>query len=376
MHAGVGRLLLGSEIRDGTVDAAATRRTAFVIAGGHALTARHCSADATADDPLWLRLSSPDDEFGTVDVPVSVADEDDALDVAVLDVDPGREPRGDTSGDAAAAVLARVPPVPVGLAGRAGDAVRTEGYPRDGRAGGLAFTGKIVDPAARLSRHRAYALQLQIEELAAGVPHGPGARSAVATRSRGRTSEATSAFSSGSTTRNWATAASRDSPPPCAQSWRRNEAVSCSMKSTSVAPTWLVRLGWRRDPSCGRSAAATGTAGGHDCWSTSPPTGSASPRPNPARCGSPRCKSDACVRPCATRASPSTGWPTPPGRPRRPTRPRQARPPHASGSPSSRPRGPRSPSSPPDFPPHPTPDRGRQARATSSAATRPPTTGR
>ncbi|HEU0087633.1 MAG TPA: hypothetical protein VFQ77_08280 [Pseudonocardiaceae bacterium] len=41
MHAGVGRLLLGSEIRDdGILDVKATRRTAFVIAGGHALTAR------------------------------------------------------------------------------------------------------------------------------------------------------------------------------------------------------------------------------------------------------------------------------------------------------------------------------------------------
>ncbi|MGH3913094.1 MAG: trypsin-like peptidase domain-containing protein, partial [Pseudonocardiaceae bacterium] len=177
MHAGVGWLLLGSELRDGTIRAEATRRTAFVIAGGHALTARHCSADATEDDPLWLRLSAPDDEFGTVDLPMRVVAEDAALDVAVLGLDLGREPRGDTSGESAATVLARVPPVPVGLPGEAGAVVRTEGYPRDGRAGGLAFTGKIVDPEARLVRHRAYALQLHIEELAAGVPHGPGGHS-------------------------------------------------------------------------------------------------------------------------------------------------------------------------------------------------------
>ncbi len=183
MHTGVGRLLLGSEIRDGAIHPEATRRTAFVIAGGHMLTARHCSADATADDPLWLWLwlwlwlPAPDDEFGTVDVPVRVVDEDAALDVAVLGPDPGRAVRGDTSEDCAATVLARVPTVPVGLPGLAGDAVRTQGYPRDGRAGGLAFTGKIVDPQARLSRHRAYALQLQIAELAAGVPHGPGGHS-------------------------------------------------------------------------------------------------------------------------------------------------------------------------------------------------------
>jgi hypothetical protein len=77
------------EIRDGAVRAQAARRTAFVVAGGHALTARHCSADARDDDPLWLRLPAPDDEFGTVDLPVRVVDEDTALDVAVLGLDPG-----------------------------------------------------------------------------------------------------------------------------------------------------------------------------------------------------------------------------------------------------------------------------------------------
>ncbi|HEU0087848.1 MAG TPA: tetratricopeptide repeat protein [Pseudonocardiaceae bacterium] len=177
MHAGVGQLLLGSEILGGILDVKATRRTAFVIAGGHALTARHCSADASDDDPLWLRLPTSEDEFVPVDLPVRVVDEDAALDVAVLGPDPGREPRGDISADSAATVLSRVPPVPVGLSGRSGEAVRTEGYPRDGRAGGLAFTGTIADPAARLTKHRAHALQLQIAELAASVPHGPGGHS-------------------------------------------------------------------------------------------------------------------------------------------------------------------------------------------------------
>lgn len=174
MHPGVGRLLLESEIRGGAVSANATRRTAFVIAGGHVLTAGHCSADATQIDPLWLRLPAPDDAFGTLDLPVRVVDEDVALDVAVLALDPARTARGDTS---AAGLLDRVPPVPVGLPAGAEDRVRTEGYPRDGRAGGLVFTGEVADPAARLGRSRVHALQLQIKELAAGVPHGPGGHS-------------------------------------------------------------------------------------------------------------------------------------------------------------------------------------------------------
>ncbi|MGH8571191.1 MAG: AAA family ATPase, partial [Gammaproteobacteria bacterium] len=177
MHAGVGRLLLSSELRDGVIGAKATRRTAFVIAGGHALTARHCSADGRQTDPLWLRLPAPGDEFGTVDLPMRLIDDDAALDVAVLGVDPDRAARGDTSRESAAELLSRVPPLPVGLPATAGDLIRTEGYPRDARDGGLAFTGRVVDSAARLQRSRAYALQLQIEELAASVPHGPGGHS-------------------------------------------------------------------------------------------------------------------------------------------------------------------------------------------------------
>ncbi|MGH3980952.1 MAG: tetratricopeptide repeat protein, partial [Pseudonocardiaceae bacterium] len=177
MHPGVGRLLLESEIRAGAIRTDATRRTAFVIAGGHALTAAHCSADATADDPLWFRLPAPADGFGTVDLPVRVVDEDAALDVAVLGLDPVRAARGDTSGLSAAELWGRVPPVPVGLPAAAGERIRTEGHPRDGRAGGLAFTGTVVEPEMRLPQHRAFALQLQIEELGASVPHGPGGHS-------------------------------------------------------------------------------------------------------------------------------------------------------------------------------------------------------
>jgi len=72
MYQGVGRLLLDSEMRGGCIDARVTRRTAFVIAGGHVLTAQHCSSDATQTDLLWLRLAAPGDEFGTVDLPVRV----------------------------------------------------------------------------------------------------------------------------------------------------------------------------------------------------------------------------------------------------------------------------------------------------------------
>ncbi|HEU0086059.1 MAG TPA: tetratricopeptide repeat protein [Pseudonocardiaceae bacterium] len=187
MHPGVGRLLLESEIRDGAIRADATRRTAFVIAGGHALTARHCSADATSDDPLWLRLPAPDDPFGTVDLPVRVLDEDAALDVAVLGLDDsGRAARGDISERPAAELWRRVPPVPVGLPATAGDAVRTEGYPRDGRDGGLAFSGNVVEPEARLLQSRACALQLYIDELAASTPHGPGGHSGGPVRTAGQ----------------------------------------------------------------------------------------------------------------------------------------------------------------------------------------------
>lgn len=177
MHQGVGRLLLDSEIRRGCIDARATRRTAFVIAGGHALTARHCSSDATERDLLWLRLPAPGEEFSTVDLPVRVVDEDAALDIVVLGVDPGRVARGDTSGDSAVELLGRVSPLPVGPPAAAGEVIRTQGYPRDARDGGLAFTGKVVDPAALLRKHHAYGLQLQIDELAASVPHGPGGHS-------------------------------------------------------------------------------------------------------------------------------------------------------------------------------------------------------
>jgi len=177
MHRGVGRLLLGSELRDGAIHPKATRRTAFMIAGGHALTARHCSTDAPKNNPLWLQLPAPNDEFGTVDLPVQVVDEDAALDVTVLGLDPGRTAQGDTSGQSAAELWDRMPTLPVGLPASAGEAIRTEGHPRDARAGGLAFTGTVVDPDARLTKYRAYALQLHIEELAASIPHGPGGHS-------------------------------------------------------------------------------------------------------------------------------------------------------------------------------------------------------
>ncbi|MBA2322803.1 MAG: AAA family ATPase, partial [Pseudonocardiales bacterium] len=177
MLQGVGRLLLDSEMRGGSIDPRATRRTAFVVAGGHALTARHCSSDATGTDLLWLRLPAPGDEFGIVDLPVRVVDEDAALDVAVLGVDPGRVARGDDSGGSAAELLGRVSPVPVGVPVTAGEPIRTQGYPRDARDGGLAFTGKVVDSAALLRKHRVHGLQLQIDELAASVPHGPGGHS-------------------------------------------------------------------------------------------------------------------------------------------------------------------------------------------------------
>jgi hypothetical protein len=148
-----------------------------VIAGGHVLTARHCSSGGAPGDLLWLRLAAPGDEFGTVDLPVRVVDEDAGLDVAVLGVDPARDARGDTVGKSASEVLGRVWPLPVSVPAVAGALIRTQGYPRDGRDGGLAFTGTLVDPAALLRKHRVFVLQLHLDELAASVPHGPGGHS-------------------------------------------------------------------------------------------------------------------------------------------------------------------------------------------------------
>lgn len=176
MKEGVGRLLLTSELTDrGTITSEAVRRTAFVIDRMHALTAWHCAQD-TRDgaDALWLRLTDLRHiGIDEVDVPVVVVDTDTALDAAVLALDRSRKARGalDDDLDSLFASVA----LPLGETVPVHAQIRTEGFPRDARPGGLAFAGLVVDSEAKLSRSRA--LQLHLAELGATVPHGPGGHS-------------------------------------------------------------------------------------------------------------------------------------------------------------------------------------------------------
>jgi hypothetical protein len=68
-------------------------RSAFVITAKHAVTAWHCVHEMPPDAPLWLRMRQGGDTSGpreTVYFPVKLRNKDDALDVAVVAVDPGR----------------------------------------------------------------------------------------------------------------------------------------------------------------------------------------------------------------------------------------------------------------------------------------------
>jgi hypothetical protein len=168
---GVGRLLLTSEL---TTDAA-DRRTAFLIDAEHALTAWHCARDSREGaDPLWLRLRHPDVHGAWVNLPMRVADHDTTLDAAVLRLDPDRPVRGGDGIDLPQ-WLAGVALV-LGTAAVAHAPVRTEGFPRRAGPAGLAFSGTVTDPAARL-RSRVTVLQLHLKQPAAGVPQGPGGHS-------------------------------------------------------------------------------------------------------------------------------------------------------------------------------------------------------
>lgn len=176
MKDGVGRLLLTSELtQDGTVTSEAVRRTAFVIDRMHALTAWHCARDARdVADCLWLRLADPCyTGINIIDVPVVVIETDTALDAAVLALDQTRGAHGTPNDDLES--LFNSIALPLGKAVPVHATIRTEGFPRDARIGGLAFAGSVVDCDAKLSRSRA--LQLHLAELGATVPHGPGGHS-------------------------------------------------------------------------------------------------------------------------------------------------------------------------------------------------------